>query len=349
MKRDIPDIYDFALRASISLRRIMDFTTAANPVGPSEKTKAAIRKSLKVIDRPNDRHAGYLVRAIAQSYRIAEENILVCDRFDALMAGILRIRGVRDVLCTSPYPAYYRELMELPLDISFFCLDAGDDYSLNRQEWQKQLHKHGAAVISYPSFISRTIPSRDDILRMIEIAREKNILLIIDETLIRYSDAPSFSEEAAGCPDCLVVNSLTEYYALAGLPAAFCSGSAETIRRLKDSGDFFVPPTIALAAATHALRDKEYPAQTRTFFRNEAAFIEQNLEKIPGVTYFKTGCGFYVVRCNNPPAGSLELFRHYRILVDDISSSGTIFFPVKDHKWNARYIKTLKNIMGALK
>ncbi|MEN6615819.1 MAG: aminotransferase class I/II-fold pyridoxal phosphate-dependent enzyme [Syntrophorhabdus sp.] len=349
MKRDIPDIHEFSARTHTPLRRIMDFTTTINPVGPPEKAKAAIRKSLKVIDRPYDRRAGYLVRAIARSCRMADENILVCDSFHSLVAGIARTFQLGTILCYSPYPLYYKDWLELPVNTSFVMLDPGDGYSLNLQEWENRLEHCDAAVISYPSFISREIPSRDDILRLIARAVEKNVFIIIDETLIGFSAMPSLSADVAGYRNCLVVKSLTEYYSLAGLPVSYASGPAETIGTLTKSANFFVPGTLACAAATQAIRDKEYGSRTRVFFEREAGFIERNLAVIPGVTYFRTACSFYIVDIANIPAGSLDAFRRYRILVDDISSSGTLFFPVKNHKWNARYIKTLKNIMGAVK
>ncbi len=104
------------------------------------------------------------------------------------------------------------------------------------------------------------------------------------------------------------------------------------------------PSTLAAAAATASLRDKDYPRRTRIYFADEHAFIEERLRKIPGISFYTTACGSFVIKFARSAVEELEKFSRYNILVDTIS--GCLFFPVKDHKWNARYLKTLKNIMG---
>ncbi len=78
MKRNIPDIYDFASQKKISARRVMDFTNSANPLGPSSHARDAIRKSIKMIDRPVDDRARYLVRAIAR-LTMCRKKISLCQ------------------------------------------------------------------------------------------------------------------------------------------------------------------------------------------------------------------------------------------------------------------------------
>jgi hypothetical protein len=81
----------------------------------------------------------------------------------------------------------------------------------------------------------------------------------------------------------------------------------------------------------------------------ERSFIADGLRGIPGISFSTTACGFFIVTLADSPLKPLETFGRYRIIVDDLGDSRTLFFPVKDHKWNARYLKTLKNIMGASK
>ena len=70
------NIYDYAEAKGVSTRQVLDFTFPANPLGPSAKTKHAMRKALKVSDLPPDPRTRYLRSFIAREERIQPENIL---------------------------------------------------------------------------------------------------------------------------------------------------------------------------------------------------------------------------------------------------------------------------------
>jgi threonine-phosphate decarboxylase len=343
MKRNIPTIYDLASQTKISARRVMDFTNSANPLGPSAHARGAIRKSIKMVDRPVDDRARYLTRAIARLNDVPEENILTSGSFDGLFAAIIRSFNVKGLLACAPYPSYYRRAVEYPVSFSFLELDERDHFDLDLALWERALPQCDAAIVSHPSFISGKPLVRDDVPRMIARAEERGMLLIIDETLLNYSDTTSAAGDITSHPRCLVVSSMTEYYALEGLPVAYCIGDAATLRAIGQRFPVDPPSTLAAAAAAASLRDGEYPRRTRIYLASEREFIEERLRKIPGISFYTTACGSFVIQWEEPPPG-IEKFSRYNILVDAISCS--LVFPVKDHKWNARYLKTLKNIMG---
>jgi len=349
MKRDIPDIHDFAARKKISLPRIMDFSTTVNPLGPSAKAKNAIRKNLRILDRYPDKNARYLVRAIARSEGVAEENILVGEGFEALVTAVLHAFGARTVLCEAPCPAHYRGLSEGPSELHFFPLNDRDRFSLDHTGWVREMKHCDAAILASPSFVSAGAPSREAVAGIISGARALDTLVLIDETLKGYSETPSFAADIVQHDGCLVIGSLSEYYALAGLPVSYAIGAAARIEDIRRRSSITPPNILAAAAAVESLRDSAYPSRTRSLMKREGSFIEDGLRSIQGISFFTTGCGFFVITLDTGPSKPLETFQRYRIVVDDLGDTGTLFFPVKDHKWNARYLKTLKNIMGALK
>lgn len=344
MKRNIPTVHDFASQKKISAHRVMDFVTNTNPLGPSSHARNAVRKSIKMLDRPVDGTARYLVRAIARLHDVPEDNILAADSFDALFAAIIRSFNVGTLLGCSPYPSYYHTVMEGPVDVRFLDLQEEEHFFFDGAAWEKQLPDCGAAVISYPSFISEKPLTRDNVLSLIAHAEDKGTLLIIDETLIQYSPAHSAAGDIAGHPRCLIISSLTEYYALQGLPVAYCIGETQALAAIRQSHPVSPPSTLAAAAAAASIRDGAYPGRTRACFTAEHAFIEAALKKIPGISFYTTACGSFVIKLLRAPSKALDTFSRYGILIDAVS--GCLLFPVKNHKWNARYLKTLKNIMG---
>jgi len=349
MKRDIPDIHEFAASNRISLPRIMDFTTTVNGLGPPARAKNAVRKNLRVLDRYPDREARHLKRAVARAVGVPEENVLVAGDFGTLVTALLHAFGARTVLNQAPYPAYQRELPEGPAELSFFPLDPADGFALDLAGWGRRMRHCDAAILASPSFVSVEEPSRAAVASLIAEAQDLDTLLIIDETLAGYSGTPSLAPDILQHDGGLVVASLSEYYALAGLPVSYAIGSAATIEDIRRRSSIAPPGTFAAAAAVEALRDRAYPLRTRSFMKREGSFIEKGLRDIPGISFFTTACGFFVVTIIDGPLKPHETFHRYRIVVDDLGDARTLFFPLKDHKWNARYLKTLKNIMGVHK
>ena len=343
MKRTIPTIYYQASQKKMSARRVSDFTNNANPLTPSAQSRGGSRKSVKMVDRAIDDRARYLTRAIARLSNVPEENILTSGSFEGLLAAIVRSFNIGSLLACAPYPSYYRRAVEYPVDFHFLELGERDRFNLDLRAWEKALPQCGAAVFSHPSFISERPIARDDVLRMIAHAEDRGMLLVIDETLLNYSGSVSAAGDIAGHPRCFVVSSMTEYYALEGLPVAYCIGDAAALRAVRQHVPVDPPSTPAAAAAAASLRDRDYPRRTRTYLADEHAFIEEGLGKIPGISFYTTACGSFVIQFDQPLSRT-ETFSRYNILVDAISCS--LFFPVKNHKWNARYLKTLKNIMG---
>lgn len=346
MKREIPDIHDFAARKNISVPRIMDFTTTVNPLGPSARARNAVRKNVKIMDRHPDAEARFLIRAIARSEGVPEKNVLVGETFAALATSILQAHNASGVLCTAPYPAYYRGLQDGPLALHFCALDRTDRFRLDITAWLDEMRRCDAAILACPSFVSAAHPPRETIDTIVREAAGSGTLLIIDETLRRYSRTPSLSTAIAGNNRCLVLSSLSEYYALAGLPVSYAIGSDAALGGIRQRSFISPPGTLAADAAVESLRDRAYPHRTRSFIESEGSFIEEGLRRIPGIAFFTTSGGSFVITFVDHPVKPLETFSRYRIIVDDTGDARTLFFPVKDHKWNARYVKTLKNIMG---
>jgi len=347
MKRDIPDIHEFSASKRISLSRIMDFTSTANPLGPPAKARSAIRKNLRVLDLSPDPQARYLVRAIARTEGVPEENVLVGERLETLVAAVLHAFGARTLLIEAPYPAYLRDLLEGPEEPRFFPLDGREGFRLDPSRFAGEMRHCDAAILGWPSFLSPGTLFRDAVQGIISEAGEHNTLLIVDETLKGYSGTPSLAADILRKEGCVVMGSLGEYYSLAGLPVSYIIGTAAVIENIRRRRMVTPPGTLAAAAATASLRDPAFPARTRTFMEQERSFIVAGLRRIPGISFSTTVCGSFIVTLADSPSRSLETFGRYRIIVDDLGDTRTLFFPVKDHKWNARYLKTLKNIMGA--
>ena len=88
-----------------------------------------------------------------------------------------------------------------------------------------------------------------------------NVPVIIDEAYIDFSRGQSLATAAANSQNAVVVKTFSKSYALAGMRCGYAVAGAEIIdglNRVKNAFNSYSVNTVTQAAATAALRDKEY-------------------------------------------------------------------------------------------
>lgn len=350
MVRNIPDIHEFASQNKVSLRQVMDFTTMANPLGPAARAKSAIRKNLKNLECRPDGKTGHFLRLIARSENIPEKNILPCAGFPGLVVSTLKAFRAEKVLVPVLYPSYYREFLSGGQFLFGTYPDGDDPFSNCLDGLIGTMPEYDAVILPYPSFVASSLPPREKLIQVISASEATGTILIIDETLREYARQPSLADEALQTKRCFVFRSMGEYYALAGLPVAYAIGSKEGIEQIRQGEFVTQPDAFACRASMASLQDRAYGKRTGSFMRLERAFIEEKLRRIDGISFSSTVCGSFIISIEKRSPKMMETFARYGIIVDELIAAGggsTLFMPVKRHKWNARYLKTLRNIMEA--
>ena len=348
------DIYRLAEELKIQERKIIDFSTSANPLGVSKKVKAEIRKHLKYLHSYPDPEAIRLRKRLAQYHGIAPEMILCGNGSTELIYLIARTLKPKKVLIPAPtFSEYERatiiaQSLEHGAQIKYFVLKKENNWSINPDEFMTFMKDCNMAFLCNPNNPTGLLLKKDSVLKIAAAARDFKCYLIVDEAFIDYCSDDSVIKEVENNPYLIVLRSMSLFYALPGLRLGYGVFPQHLIDRLKENKEPWTVNSLAQRAAVVALKDKVYREGTFRLMKEEKKFLEKSFKKI-GIEFFQSDVNFYLLKMRN----AYEIYQHLKkkgILVWDCSNfkgldNTYIRVAVKSHKENTILIKELAAVL----
>ena len=159
----------------------------------------------------------------------------------------------------------------------------------------------------------------------------------------------SFVKLVTESQNTLILRTFSVFHALKGLPLGYGAGSPALMKKLNDN---LIPPpqgnALVYAAAIVSLKDKGHKTRTMKLVKEEKKYFIEKLKQIDGLQIFDTACNFLLLKIERQIPDLASLFIKYHIIIDEYSSESVNIYlkvPLKRHKLNAQFIKTLKNIL----
>lgn len=345
------DIYDYAEDKQLSLTRFMDFTNCINPLGPSNKARNNLKKQIKHLDVFPDKKTRYLAALICKKEGIAEDNIILGEGLAHLLHDILQSQKAKKVLIQSPVSQRFKEVISAgKMTIKQLPLEEISDYSMDLAKILKAMKGADTIIMPYPHDMVGTALAAGDLLTLIHEVDKANKTLILVESYRDYTEIYSPVKEAVRSKGTVILRDFSDFYALAGLPVGYAIGDIETMKNIRKNIFPAEINTLAAHAAIASLKDHFYRKRTLEFINDEKQFFLKTFSSIDDLSCVDTLCPFFVIKFKNKPENLKEIFFRYRIIIDefmDDTGNHCLRVPIKKHKWNARFLKTLKNASGA--
>ena len=343
------DIHDYAEQKKLSLKQIMDFTTSVNPLGPSSKAKHILRKNINNIDFSPDKKLRYITRLIEKRESIRADNILFGQSSTQLLHAIFQTAKTKTVLVLSPVSQVYEEAISLnKVTLKRLPLSKTNHFSLDLEAILKAMKKVDTILMPYPHDLVGTALMMDDLLTLISEAGRLGKTLILDESYRDFTALGSPVQEVIKSEKSIIVRTFSLFYAMAGLPLAYSIGPIDIIQNMRQ---YIFPEEInilAVNAAIASMKDTFYRARTTEFIKTEKGYLLKAFASIDGLECFDTPCPFIVLAFEKKQDTLKEFFSGYRILIDEFFDEQGGYYlkvPVKKHKLNARFVKTLRNAL----
>ena len=343
------DIHDYAEQKRLSLKQIMDFTTSVNPLGPSTKAKHILRKNIINIDFPLDKKLRYITRLIEKREYIQANNILFAQSLTQLLRAIFQTTQTNTVLVLSPVSQAYEEAIS-PHSVTLkrLPLDKANHFSLDLESILKTMKKVDTILIPYPHDMVGTALMQNDLLTLINEAGQLGINLILDESYRDFTTMGSPVQAVIKSEKTIIVRTFSLFYAMAGLPVAYSIGPVDIIQSMRQ---YIFPEEInilAVNAAIASMKDIFYKTRTTEFINAEKSYLLKAFTSLDGLVCLDTPCPFIVLAFEKKQDTFKDFFSDYRILIDEFSDEQGGYYlkvPIKKHKWNARFVKTLRNAL----
>lgn len=346
-------IYRLADELNIPERKIIDFSTSANPLGVSKKVKAELRKHLKYMHRYPDSDTKRLRKRLGQYHAIDPETILCGNGSTELIYLIAKAFKPRKVLMLAPTFSEYERACRMSgeAEIIYYGFKREDSFEVDPDEFIKAMEGKLPAMVFLcnPHNLTGRLLEKQAVKKIADAAKDHGCFLVVDEAYIDFSPDNSITDEVSHNPYLFVLKSMSHYYALAGIRFGYGVFPVHCIERLKEYKAPYMVNSLAQRAAAAALKDKAYRKESMAIIHSEKAFLEKNFRKL-GVSFFPSDANFYLIKT----AIALEIRRCLRgkgILVQDCShlrglDGSYMRIAVKSHRENAVLIRELARIIA---
>jgi threonine-phosphate decarboxylase len=192
--------------------------------------------------------------------------------------------------------------------------------------------------------------------RLVEMAAQHNVTVLLDEAFIDYCPSESLTLEAMDLANLIVFRSITKFFAIPGLRVAYAIGNSNHIVAMNR----FIAPwpitSIASDAVCAALVDRAYAEESRIANGRRRLWLERELARLRIAT-FSSDANFLLLRF--PPEVDTNLLWERMIIEEQIVlrscanfeelADGYLRIAVLSEPDNERLIRGLGRVLSYLK
>lgn len=352
------EVWTIARERGLDPSNILDFSSNVNPLGPPTSSIKRIKDNLWKIPYYPDRSYSKFRSQVAEHLELDTIDNIVegsgSTELIQLFAELLINEGDKVVI---PVPTYgeYERLVRIRRGIPVLIRPTrglGLDIDRVKQELGNDCK---ALILCNPNNPTSTIIQRTDLISIINLAYDKGIFVLVDESFVEFADKAeiSLSPDIEEFANLFIIRSLTKFYALPGLRIGYGIASLKLADRLRKIKMPWSLNSLAEEAGISALQDLKYMKKTRELISKERGYLYSGLKEIHDLTVFKPEANFILLRIQKGMTAETlkeSLLDRYSILIRDCASFsglGNEYFRVcvRLRNENSSLLSALKEIM----
>ncbi len=330
-------------------KKIIDTGSGISPLGPSSKVKASIRGAIKEIKNFPGGPIRGLERFFMSKFGLPDDRIFFGNSVSEMVCAIMRSLRPRRALIIGPALRLYEEAASRTgAEVVYFDVDDGSGFAVDTDKLIAGLEGGELIFVANPNRITGKLLDRGALARMSEATAQKNVFLVIDESLIEFTSENSLEPAAWVRENVMTVRTTAYFYGLPGLELAYAVSGPSTIQSLTTESECSLN-TLSVAAAKTALKDESYRKLMQRFLADEKGLLSKEMAKIDGLEYFESDSNVYLVKFEHPGERLSNAFFRAGLLIrdcSDISGLGKYFLrlSVMSHDKNLKLLRLMKEL-----
>jgi threonine-phosphate decarboxylase len=283
-------------------RDVLDFSASINPLGPPPGVYAALSEVLDRIVHYPEHEPARLAERLAAAWGVQPEQVLAGNGATELLHFLARVAprvwpGQPVTLAVPVFSEFHRAYPLAALT------------PVDRPEtWPAK----GWLILTQPvNPTGKLVPER----ALCDLVFGSSRPVLVDESFLDFTDHPSAARWISQRPNLFVLRSLTKFYALPGLRIGALLAHQETLRPLRAWREPWQVNVLAEAAALTALADAAHATRSRSFVREERAWLCAQLAGLPGTAPQESEANYLLVRLAYPAGRLCAALRERRILI----------------------------------
>jgi histidinol-phosphate aminotransferase len=284
MKPYVPGITleDAARRAHVRPSRIAKLSSNENPLGPSPRARAVIRRMASAAHYYPSPGADELRKTIGRYLRLGPDQVVVGGGSSTLMHSIVDAFTTPggEVISLEPSFTVYSEIAVIHGRIPVTVRLRPDDFLLDIAALRRAITPRTQLIfLTRPNNPTSTLIPLDLFEEAVGLANQVGALIVSDEAYIEFADVKGASAvglvrgKEPRCPNVMLTRTFSKAFALANLRLGYAASTQETARCLALANAKWATGQIAQAAGIVAMEDHAHLARTLKTVREGRAYL----------------------------------------------------------------------------
>ena len=183
------DMEKIAAYYQIPEESIVNFAANVNPLGISQLVKEHLVENLDIMSQYPDRDYTSLRNTLGLYCNTHPEHIIVGNGSTELISLLIaNIQAKKCLLLGPTYSEYERELNLVGCELEEYRLSASNDFAFHLDDFCHKLNdSFDFVILCNPNNPTGTALNTDELSKLFEYCKQKNIFVMIDETYIEFS------------------------------------------------------------------------------------------------------------------------------------------------------------------
>jgi histidinol-phosphate aminotransferase len=332
--------------------KIFKLASNENLAGIDKKILQELKKELKNIYYYPDDSLYYLLKELESFYKVKKENIVVGNGAVELIRYIYQVLVKKGDKIFIPHPSfaiYYIDANLFEANLITYNLSS-PDFEITYQDMKYHLDKIDdpikLIIICSPNNPTGSIILKNDLVKVLDYALSRNIIVVLDEAYFEFMDNPDYHngvELLKDYPNLIVLRTFSKVFALAGLRIGVAFTNDYISKALNNIRLPFNVNTLAQKATILALRNYNIFLEKIKLIINQKYFLYSELEKLKqkfGIDYIKTYSNFIAIRVKDAnkvfnellvrgiivrPASDMNMGDYIRVTISPFKSHNKLF------------------------
>lgn len=321
-----------------------------NPYPPSPNVITSIIDALFDINRYPESEFE-LKSLLSQKYRMKPQNVLIGNGSNELIEAALkamRCDGRSEVIVPEPSFAFYRIAANIygynvtPVPLTSLTLDLNTVAKYVNE-------KTRVIFLNNPNNPTGTI-FEDDVLKSFLKSLPPDILVVLDEAYVEFSDSKKFPRSTGYVDEypVLILRTFSKAYGLAGLRVGYGIGEESLISFLERTKQPFSVNMMALIAAKAALGDERHLKKVLDNNRRGKQFFYDTLKEL-GLNFLPSEANFVLIKMGAEAEAVTKRLFEKKILVRWLGGYGLpdyIRVTIGTADENRVFVEALKRVVA---
>jgi len=319
-----------------------------NPLGPSPKAIAAIKRAVEGLNRYPDGSGFYLSQALAKKYGVDLNQVILGNGSNELIELVVRtfVQPGDEIISADPSFMVYKLVTQAAggTIVIVTCKDMRHDLD---EMTERITPKTRIVFIANPNNPTGTMNSQAEMDRFMERVPD-HVIVAVDEAYFEYvthADYPDSLDYLKEGRNVLALRTFSKIYGLAGLRLGYGITTSEIAELMNKVRQPFNTNSLAQAGALAALADRKHVEKSIAINNEGKQFLYQTFQQL-GISYVPTEANFIMFETRLDGTELYAALLKQGVIIRPMGGNRlrvTIGLPEE----NARFVRELEKIVVA--